>query len=220
MSGGQRGGGGSAAVRAVASALGINRHEMSNYIQPARSEPPPLFPPLTRSVLPAEECDRQKYMVATKDDLLKFGFRDSPYFLEEKKIGGDVKRYTDKYRETNRTKLQPDWSRIPEELCWQKKNLEQNPSKKRKLDDAMGELVNEKLKRLEENAAEKDEEPEEKQEETSDVEDEEEKERVGDEAVSDDDYLEEDNDYATGYFDNGEGYGAGSDDDLDADGDL
>lgn len=44
MSGGPRGGGGSATVRAVASALGINRHEMSNFMQPTKSEPPPLFP--------------------------------------------------------------------------------------------------------------------------------------------------------------------------------
>ena len=38
------GGGGSVAVRAVANALGIARHEMGNYVQALKTEAPPTYP--------------------------------------------------------------------------------------------------------------------------------------------------------------------------------
>ncbi|CAJ0571249.1 unnamed protein product, partial [Mesorhabditis spiculigera] len=215
MSGGRgRGGGSTSMVSKVASALGIARYDMRNYCQPARTEPPPLFPPLSHSVPALPESDRRDYIVASKRVIID-RFRQSPFYLEEAVDDVDIKRYTDTYRQHGRPKLEPVWSRLPEELCWQKKGAERSTAKRRK--DAVSELVNAKLAGLREVG--EDEEKAVEAEDASDVEDEEGQEKEGDEPVSEDD-LEEDNDYAQDYFDNGEGYGGGSDDDLDVDGDV
>ncbi|EFO19179.2 hypothetical protein LOAG_09315 [Loa loa] len=212
-------GGASCGLRAVANALGIARHEMSTYTKVVL-ESQPTYPSVSQMVLPLEKTDELQYMAELRQELLT-RFHESSFHFEVKKRNSEFRRYTDKYRETEKEELRPDWSRLPDELCWKKKVSEPTKKKRRVTDKGADEVV-EKLSRLEE--SEKLDSPEIETQETIDENDEEsEKEEQNNgneeqEALSDDDYQEEDNDYIHSYFDNGENYGdVGSDDNLDED---
>uniref|UniRef100_A0A0N5AU13 DNA-directed RNA polymerase III subunit n=1 Tax=Syphacia muris TaxID=451379 RepID=A0A0N5AU13_9BILA len=224
-----RGGGRGAAnagIRAVANALGIARADVSSFTKIV-TEAQPLYPvskfglfvPVSRSTLPIEHSDELLYMTELKQELLT-RFHESSFYVEAKSKNGDIRRYTDKYRTLNRGKLQPVWSRLPEELHWGKQNkLNSTDKKRRKFDDSGTMKVEEKLAKLEERegASRQDDETHGTAEkELSSDSEEENRDLDEQEALSDDDYLEEDNDYIHSYFDNGENYGElGSDDNLD-----
>ncbi|KAK6043780.1 hypothetical protein COOONC_18715 [Cooperia oncophora] len=110
-------------------------------------------------------------------------------------------------------RLEPDFLRLPEELCWRHERVEASAAKKRKVIDDSAEAVQQKLLRLEQ--------AEQGEDNVEEVEDEEDgsegsQEHPGSAVASDDDFGEEDNDYCANYFDNGEGYGdLGSDDNMD-----
>ncbi|VIO96695.1 Uncharacterized protein BM_BM6618 [Brugia malayi] len=202
-------GGASSGLRAVANALGIARHEMSAYTKVSVSQ----------IVLPLEKTDELQYMAELRQELLT-RFHESSFHFDVEERDSEFRRYTDKYRETEKEELRPDWSRLPEELCWKKKTDEQVKKKRRITDKGADEVV-EKLSKLEENEKlgcleiETQETIDENDEESEKEEQNNENEQ---EALSDDDYQEEDNDYIHSYFDNGENYGdIGSDDNLDED---
>ena len=90
-----------------------------------------------------------------------------------------------------------DFSRLPDEICWVKDKQENNKVKRKKLDES--EIIRERLNRLEENEKG---ELEENDEETSKTSEKSEHSDV--ESLSEND-AEEDNDYTSAYFDNGEG---------------
>ncbi|CAI4231617.1 unnamed protein product [Auanema sp. JU1783] len=210
MGGRGRGGGAGTTVRAVANALGIARHEMASY-QQSRVVEPPLYPVLNRPLIPLSIKDEQSYMSDVKFELVN-RFHESEFFLDHKKKK-DIRRYMDKYNQLDREKMQPDFTRLPDELAWQR-DKGQPKAKKRKTDGLSNEELNLRLKRLEDNETDVDKD--------DDVEDEEEGSEKSDkedpEVLSEDGYAEEDNDYISNYFDNGEGYGeGGSDDNLDGD---
>uniref|UniRef100_A0A1I7S1I2 DNA-directed RNA polymerase III subunit RPC7 n=3 Tax=Bursaphelenchus xylophilus TaxID=6326 RepID=A0A1I7S1I2_BURXY len=105
------------------------------------------------------------------------------------------------------------FTRVPAELNWESSSSTRTV-KKRKLDD---EAVAERLAKLEAKekvVVENEGDIKEEEEEEDDVE---KKNDDDEEPFSDDDYLEEDNDYVHNYFDNGEG--GDSDDNLE-DGDA
>ncbi|VDK86157.1 unnamed protein product [Litomosoides sigmodontis] len=212
-------GGASSGLRAVANALGIARHEMGSYTKVVL-ESQPTYPPVSQMVSPLEKTDELQYMAELRQELLT-RFHESSFYLDVKERCSEFRRYTDRYSEVEKEDLQPDWSRLPNELCW-KKNVGEPIKKKRKVVDKGTDEVVEKLSRLEE--SEKLGSPEIETQEAVDENDEEsEKEEQNNEneeqeALSDDDYQEEDNDYIHSYFDNGENYGdVGSDDNLDED---
>ncbi|VDK64552.1 unnamed protein product [Onchocerca ochengi] len=213
----------SSGLRAVANALGIARHEMSAFAK-VILESQPTYPanlqPVSQMVLPLEKTDELQYMIELRQELLS-RFHESSFYFEVKERSSEFKRYTDKYREIEKEEFRPDWSRLPDELCWTK-NVGRPVKKKRKIIDKGTDEVVEKLSKLEE--SEKLGSSEVETQETIDENDEEsEKEEQNNEneeqeALSDDDYQEEDNDYIHSYFDNGENYGdIGSDDNLDDD---
>nr|CTP81960.1 Bm6618 [Brugia malayi] len=211
-------GGASSGLRAVANALGIARHEMSAYTKVVM-ESQPIYPSVSQIVLPLEKTDELQYMAELRQELLT-RFHESSFHFDVEERDSEFRRYTDKYRETEKEELRPDWSRLPEELCWKKKTDEQVKKKRRITDKGADEVV-EKLSKLEENEKlgcleiETQETIDENDEESEKEEQNNENEQ---EALSDDDYQEEDNDYIHSYFDNGENYGdIGSDDNLDED---
>ncbi|KAL3997889.1 DNA-directed RNA polymerase III subunit Rpc31 family protein [Acanthocheilonema viteae] len=215
-------GGASSGLRAVANALGIARHEMNSYTKVVL-ESQPTYPPVSQIILPLEKTDELQYMAELRQELLS-RFHESSFYFVVKERNSEFRRYTDKYKEIEKEELRPDWSRLPDELCWKKKVGEPVKKKRKVIDKGTDEVV-QKLSKLEESEKlEKLDSPEiEVQEAVDENEEESEKEEQNNEneeqeALSDDDYQEEDNDYIHSYFDNGENYGdVGSDDNLDED---
>ncbi|KAK0422022.1 hypothetical protein QR680_007319 [Steinernema hermaphroditum] len=203
-------------VRAIASALGIARHEIGAFTKVKR-EAPQLFPPFNATIhVPQSDRDNYDFLskvhreIRTKYKELDTYDPDAPK--------NDVKHFTDDYKKVKiaDTPVCFYFDRMPVEL-----NFDQKPkgsrAKKRKIVDEEG--VAKKLQELEEK--EKNDVLAPNEAESDDNEEEEETRRADDdeEQLSDEDYQEEDNDYIQNYFDNGEGYGDGmSDDNLDEDG--
>ncbi|VDK45041.1 unnamed protein product [Anisakis simplex] len=229
MSRGGRGGGRAAAtagVRAVASALGIARHEM-NAFTTIVTEPPPLFPPLSNLPSRVKMNDEEQYQVELKQELMA-RFHESAFYMETETKKSDVRRYTDKYRNIEREKFKPNWNRLPKELRPKKRSSEKHAEavkkkKKKKFNEFDKIGLEEKFKALEKKEVEnvegdEDGNAEEHDDDDGQSENEERNENEEQEVPSDDDYLEEDNDYVHSYFDNGENYGdMGSDDNIDDD---
>nr|CDJ84592.1 Protein Y47G6A.9 [Haemonchus contortus] len=207
-----RGAGPGTTVRAVAHALGIARQDMAAYTAQRTIEDPPDYPTVQRALIPLELTNELQYISELKLELIN-RFQESPFFLDNVQVR-DIRRYTDKYNEIHREKLEPDFSRLPEELCWRRERVEAPVAKKRKMIDESTEVVQQKLMRLEQ--------AEQNEDIVEEVEDEDEgsedsREQPGSAVQSEDD-LEEENDYCANYFDNGEGYGdLGSDDNMDGD---
>ncbi|RCN44563.1 peptidase family M41 [Ancylostoma caninum] len=210
--GGRGRGGGSGpgtTVRAVAQALGIARNDMATYANQRTVEDPPDYPIVQRALIPLELSNELQYLSELKLELIN-RFQESPFYLDNVQVK-DIRRYTDKYNEVHREVLQPDFSRLPEELCWRHRSDQPSSAKRRKIEDTT-EIIQQRLKTLEQ--------AEQQNENEEEIEDEEGSEKSeeppGSNIPSDEDFGEEDNDYCTTYFDNGEGYGdVGSDDNMD-----
>ncbi|EPB67291.1 hypothetical protein ANCCEY_13619 [Ancylostoma ceylanicum] len=212
-----RGSGPGTTVRAVAQALGIARNDMATYTNQRTVEDPPDYP----------------YLSELKLELIN-RFQESPFYLDNVQVK-DIRRYTDKYNEVHREVLEPavkaseinladlandfkltmlshsDFSRLPDELCWRNKKDQPSSAKRRKVEDTT-EIIQQRLKTLEQAEQQNENEEEVEDEEGS----EKSEEAPGSNVPSDEDFGEEDNDYCTTYFDNGEGYGdVGSDDNMD-----
>lgn len=207
-----RGSGPGTTARAVAQALGIARHDMATYANQRTIEDPPDYPVVQRALIPLDLTNELQYISDLKIELIN-RFQESPFFLDNVQVR-DIRRYTDKYNEIQRERLEPDFSRLPDELCWRHERAEPSATKKRKVVEDTTEAVQQKLLRLEqaEQGEQNTEEVEEDDEDASEASEE----ARGSVAASDDDFAEEDNDYCANYFDNGEGYGdLGSDDNID-----
>ncbi|KAJ1355472.1 hypothetical protein KIN20_012900 [Parelaphostrongylus tenuis] len=197
-------------VRAIANALGIPRNDIAAYANQRVIVDPPDYPTVQRALVPLELSNELQYMSELKLELVN-RFQESPFFLDNVQVK-DIRRYTDKYNEIQRERLEPDFSRIPEELCWRHERVQSSVAKKKKMDVDTTEAIAQKLMKLEQ--AEKQGDITDEVEEENGSEDSEE--APGSNLMSDEDYAEEDNDYCETYFDNGEGYGdVGSDDNLD-----
>ncbi|GMT28009.1 hypothetical protein PFISCL1PPCAC_19306, partial [Pristionchus fissidentatus] len=208
--GGGRGGGAQSTSRQVANALGIAQHEMAAFMRQKASEVPQNYPNIQRSLLPLEMTTDRMYMADVKAEL-RGRFMESAFNLDGDKERGEIRRYTDKYKKIKEERENSDLDRVPDELI-EKKDLKaaKKGAKRRKIEEGDEEKIKQKLMRLEEKERNGD--PVEVEDESSD-EDSDKEEAAAAAAVSDDD-MEEDNDYVHAYFDNGEGYNEGSDDNL------
>ncbi|KAK0424359.1 hypothetical protein QR680_008633 [Steinernema hermaphroditum] len=205
-------------VRAIASALGIARHELGAFTK-IKKEARQMFPPFS-AILRVPQSDRDNYDFLSRMDVeVRSRYKElDTYDPDAPK--NDVKHFTDDYKKVKiaDTPVRFYFDRMPAELNFLKKP-ERQQAKKPKIVDKEG--ITKKLQELEEkekngvlilNEAESDDNDEE-EEGTRRADNEEE------EQLSDEDYQEEGNDYIQSYFDNGEGYGEGmSDDNLDEDG--
>ncbi|KJH53540.1 XPG protein [Dictyocaulus viviparus] len=188
------------AAHAIAHALGINKNEIIAYANQRTIEDPADFPVVHRALIPLELSNELQYISELKLELVN-RFNESPFFLDNIQVR-DIRRYTDKYNEIQREKLDLDFSLLPEELCWRSEQVVNPPTKKSKVDCESSEVIQQKLMRLEQ--AEKQDDSVNEVEDESGSDDSEEPQ--GSVCASDDDF-EEDNDYCATYFDNGEGYG-------------
>ena len=183
-----------------AEALGFGRGDA---LPTAMMAPPPMFPPLTNQPVKLVEDKEQEYILAVGKEL-RNSFRASQFYLGGK---GDPL-----------PKLDLRWERFPAELkpggLKKKKSMKivkPNLVKKNKVD------IEKKLDELGQMEAKKgDDSEDEKEVEKADSEEEEEKKSdAGSGEDEPDEEMDGGTDYASNYFDNGEGFGDDEEDALD-----
>ncbi|XP_049572605.1 DNA-directed RNA polymerase III subunit RPC7 isoform X2 [Syngnathus scovelli] len=189
-------------------ALGIGRGNMPE----ARVGPHPLFPPTDFKPVPLKVGEDEDYMLALKQEM-RGTMQRKPHNIKFHSNKLDVEKYTERYLKQkliNDDEWTPDWNIFPKELMPQKKTRVKAVAKKKsvKISSKAAAEVLTKLDELEkkDDGAKSDEEKP-KDNENEDGEDIEEEEYEEEEV--------EDNDYIESYFDNGEDFGAGSDDNMD-----
>ncbi|XP_077571423.1 DNA-directed RNA polymerase III subunit RPC7 isoform X1 [Stigmatopora nigra] len=194
-------------------ALGIGRGSMPE----ARVGPSPLFPPTDFKPVPLKVGEDMEYMLALKQEM-RGVMQRMPRNLKFQTNKRDLEKYTERYlKEKQKAKDEwiPDWNVFPKELMPQNKtDKKAGPKKKRgKISSKAAKEVLNKLDELEkkgDNDKSDEEKPKNKENEGGGGDEEEE--------IEEEEYEEEeveDNDYIDNYFDNGEDFAAGSDDNMD-----
>lgn len=195
-------------------AFDSERREITQQL-PSNQQPSALYPALEQKPLPLLGGEQVEYLLALKQEL-RGASRSLPSFLQPMKKKKDVTRYSDKYHQEPDHDWTPDWSRFPKELRVRsqkprppgpKSTSRRNQSLKKqtsaKKDEKQEVLL--KLESLEQREKHSDEEEEEKKAEDEEAEEEQ----------LDEEEFEEETDYIMSYFDNGEDFGADSDDNMD-----
>ncbi|XP_067294326.1 DNA-directed RNA polymerase III subunit RPC7 isoform X1 [Pseudorasbora parva] len=193
-------------------ALGLTRGSMPE----TQKGPTPLFPNIEYKPGPLKAGDDEDYMRALKQEM-RGRMKDLPFNIKSLTGKGDVERYKEKYtkeiKKIEDDDWTPDWNRLPKELKPQKIIIKKKRDKKSTMISSKDkkEVLN-KLDELEKKGEVKsDEEGEEKKEKKEGEEGEEEE----IEEEYEDEELEEENDYIANYFEDGDEYGGGSDDNMD-----
>ncbi|KAM8792930.1 DNA-directed RNA polymerase III subunit RPC7 [Eudromia elegans] len=184
-------------------------------------QPPPLFPSTDNKPVPLKTGEDEDYMLALKQDL-RGTMKKMPYFLAVEEDHEVIERYSKKYLEIEkeRTAWTPDWRRLPREMKPSKKTkkagtkLKKTKAKSSAPSEPKSSL--DMLKKMEE-LEKKDEEEEKSEDEKDKAKD---KEGEDDEEAEepeeyDEEEHEEENDYISSYFEDGDDFGAGSDDNMD-----
>ncbi|XP_035234951.1 DNA-directed RNA polymerase III subunit RPC7 [Anguilla anguilla] len=192
-------------------ALGITRGSMPETAHGPRA----LFPDMEYKPVPLKTGEEEDYMLALKQEM-RGTMKRLPYNIPLLQKKADVERYKEKYTRSKQTELAsdwtPDWTRLPKELMPQKKKVKKKPEVKKKPKKETSKEKEELLTKLDE-LEKKDGEPDEEEEAKKEKGEEDEEELEGEEY--DEEELEEENDYISSYFDNGDDFGAGSDDNMD-----
>ncbi|XP_068778181.1 DNA-directed RNA polymerase III subunit RPC7-like isoform X2 [Struthio camelus] len=165
--------------------------------------------------VPLPGGEELEYMLALKQEL-RGAMKNLPYFVKPGAPRRDIERYSDKYQVSSPVDSaidwSPDWRRLPRELKIRVRRLRKGrpavllPKRKQRLALDKEETIK-KLESLEKKEEEVTSEEEEKEEEEEGKEEEEEE--------YDEEEHEEETDYIMSYFDNGEDFGADSDDNMD-----
>ncbi|XP_031441735.1 RNA polymerase III subunit GL a isoform X2 [Clupea harengus] len=171
--------------------------------------------------VPLQTGEAVEYMLALKQEL-RASTKKLPFHILPAKPKRDVERYTDKYQSSepknNTIEWTPDWSRLPKELCIKVREPQiarVRPPKRKKKSEMGKQDIIQTLETLEkkETEAKSDEEEEETEEGKKKKKSEEEGEPEEENDYEED--FEEDTDYIESYFDNGEEFGADSDENMD-----
>ncbi|XP_061673858.1 DNA-directed RNA polymerase III subunit RPC7 [Syngnathoides biaculeatus] len=187
-------------------ALGIGRGSMPE----ARVGPEPLYPPTDFKPVPLKVGEDEDYMLALKQEMR--GTMQRKPLIKFQTNKADVEKYTQRYlKQIHDDEWTPDWNVFPKELMPQKKTrVKTAPKKKRvKISSKDAEDVLTKLNVLEK----KDGDDKSDEEQPKNKENEEDEEEIEEEEYEEEEV--EDNDYIDSYFDNGEDFAAGSDDNMD-----
>ncbi|XP_044876126.1 DNA-directed RNA polymerase III subunit RPC7 isoform X4 [Mauremys mutica] len=163
-------------------------------------KPPPLFPPTDFKPVPLKMGEEEDYMLALKQE-----FR------------ARIEKYSKKYLQMRKESMEwtPDWRRLPREMKPRKKTKKAG-GKTKKAKVATPKSNVDVLKKIEELEKKGDEEKsDEEKEKEKDKEGEEEEEAAANEQEYDEEEHEEENDYIASYFEDGDDFGAGSDDNMD-----
>ncbi|XP_071389972.1 DNA-directed RNA polymerase III subunit RPC7 [Centroberyx affinis] len=200
-------------------ALGLSRGCMPE----TRVGPNPLFPNTEFKPVPLKTGEDEDYMLALKQEM-RVAMQRLPHNIKPLSAKAEVERYKERYLKQGQVEDEewtPDWNLFPKELMPQKKKPRAKPGTKKKTvkisrKDAENMLT--KLDELEKkddgNAEKSDEEKEKEKEKEKKKGGEDEEEEIEEEEYDEED-LEEENDYIDSYFDNGEDFAAGSDDNMD-----
>ncbi|XP_076842878.1 DNA-directed RNA polymerase III subunit RPC7-like isoform X2 [Brachyhypopomus gauderio] len=192
-------------------AVGVGKGDS---LPPATIQPTPLFPPMEHKPVPLQTGDEAEYMLALKQEI-RGAMRTLPFYVRPVAPKKDVERYSDKYQNVepsdSTTEWNPDWRRIPKELRVKRPLIEKAPvipkqSKQPRVDKEEMIRTLETLEKKEEEVSSDEEEGEKKKTEEEEAEGEEE---------YDEEEFEEETDYIMSYFDNGEEFGADSDENMD-----
>ncbi|XP_030272069.1 DNA-directed RNA polymerase III subunit RPC7 [Sparus aurata] len=195
-------------------ALGIGRGSMPE----ARVGPSPLFPNTDFKPVPLKAGEEEDYMLALKQEM-RGTMQRLPHNIKPNSNKAEVEKYTERYlkqKQMEDDEWTPDWNLFPKELMPQKKKPRVKPGTKKKtvISRKDAEAV---LSKLDELAKNDDGNPEKSDDETEKKKGNEDEEEIEEEEYEEED-IEEDNDYIESYFDNGEDFGAGSDDNMDGEG--
>ncbi|TKS78903.1 DNA-directed RNA polymerase III subunit RPC7 [Collichthys lucidus] len=173
-------------------ALGIGRGSMPE----ARVGPSPLFPNTEFKPVPLKAGEEEDYMLALKQEM-RGTMQRLPHNIKPHSNKAEVEKYTERYLK-QRQLDDEEWTPVAK--------------KKTVISRKESEDV---LSKLEELAKKDDTNPEKSDDETEKKPgNKEEEEELEAEEYEEED-IEEDNDYIESYFDNGEDFGAGSDDNMD-----
>ncbi|XP_062985694.1 DNA-directed RNA polymerase III subunit RPC7 isoform X2 [Elgaria multicarinata webbii] len=182
-------------------------------------QPPPLYPKTDFKPIPLKIGESEDYLLALKQEL-RGAMRKTPYFIsknEEDQGFVPVERYSKKYLQINDEDQEwtPDWRRLPRELKPKKRVKKGGKPKQAKTAASKTNVdVLKKIEELEKKGDEEKSDEEEKgKEKGKDKEEDEEEENEPEEY--DEEEHEEENDYIASYFEDGDDYGVGSDDNMD-----
>ncbi|XP_065276577.1 DNA-directed RNA polymerase III subunit RPC7-like isoform X2 [Emys orbicularis] len=171
-------------------AVGIGKGDS---LPPSTLQPSPLFPPMEYKPVPLQTGEEVEYMLALKQEL-RGAMKNLPYYVKP-------------------AAPKKDWRRLPRELKIRVRKLRKErttiliPKHKQRLPVDKEEAIK-KLETLEKKEEEVTSEEEGEKEEEEEGKEEEEEEY-------DEEEHEEETDYIMSYFDNGEEFGADSDDNMD-----
>ncbi|KAM9214315.1 DNA-directed RNA polymerase III subunit RPC7 [Leptosomus discolor] len=179
-------------------------------------KPPPPFPSTDNKPVPLKTGEDEDYMLALKQDL-RGTMKKTPYFLAVEEDREAIERYSKKYQDSEKEHATwtPDWRRLPREMKPKKKTKKAGAKpKKAKSSEPKSNL--DVLKKIEELEKKDDEEEksEDEKDKTKDKEGEDDEEAEEPEEYDEEEH-EEENDYISSYFEDGDDFGAGSDDNMD-----
>ncbi|XP_053743008.1 RNA polymerase III subunit GL b [Synchiropus splendidus] len=204
-------------------AVGINRGES---LPPSIQQPTPLFPLMEHKPLPLTEGEEAEYLLALKQEF-RGTTRSLPTFIHPAATKRDVERYSDKYHGSEQTdRLRdaiPDWTRFPREVRPYLRRLKRAAPTTKPTTKAAEPLLKKTRTKDKEDVLlqletlEKKEEQQSDEDEADGNEEGKKQEEEGAEAEEeyDEEEFEEETDYIMSYFDNGEEFGAESDDNMD-----
>ncbi|KFW10914.1 DNA-directed RNA polymerase III subunit RPC7, partial [Eurypyga helias] len=177
-------------------------------------KPPPPFPSTDNKPVPLKTGEDEDYMLALKQDL-RGTMKKMPYFLAVEEDHEAIERYSKKYHDSEKEHAAwtPDWRRLPREMKPKKKT--KKGAKPRKAKSSVLKSNLDVLKKIEELDKEDDEEKsEDEKDKTKDKEGEDDEEAEEPEEYDEEEH-EEENDYISSYFEDGDDFGANSDDNMD-----
>ncbi|NXG59656.1 RPC7 polymerase, partial [Hemiprocne comata] len=179
-------------------------------------KPPPAFPSTDNKPVPLKTGEDEDYMLALKQDL-RGTMKRMPYFLAVEEEREAIERYSKKYQDSEKEHAAwtPDWRRLPREMKPRKKTKKAGAKpKKAKSSEPKSNLdVLKKIEELEKKDNEE-EKSEDENDKTKDKEGEDDEEAEEPEEYDEEEH-EEENDYISSYFEDGDDFGAGSDDNMD-----
>ncbi|KFQ49958.1 DNA-directed RNA polymerase III subunit RPC7, partial [Nestor notabilis] len=176
-------------------------------------QPPPPFPSTDNKPVPLKTGEDEDYMLALKQDL-RGTMKKMPYFLAVEEDHEVIERYSKKYQDKEHATWTPDWRRLPREMKPRKKTKKgAKPNKAKSCEPKSNVDVLKKIEELEKKDDEE-EKSEDEKDKTKDKEGEDDEEAEEPEEY-DEEEQEEENDYISSYFEDGDDFGAGSDDNMD-----
>ncbi|XP_025045093.1 DNA-directed RNA polymerase III subunit RPC7 isoform X2 [Pelodiscus sinensis] len=180
-------------------------------------KPPPLFPSTGFKPVPLKMGEEEDYMLALKQEF-RGSMKNTPYFMPSKDEKQGVEKYSKKYLQMRKESMEwtPDWRRLPREMKPRIKTKKGGKTKKAKVATPKSNVdLLKKIEELEKKGDEEKSDEEKEKEKDKEGGEEEGEEEEANEQEYDEEEHEEENDYIASYFEDGDDFGAGSDDNMD-----